>query len=79
MDTIDLISGVLLLVLAIWGGGYVYSEAKRRWTIPEEKPVAYVLFFAFLCAIFVGIIVLLSLLVKFGMFPDFRIWPLEWI
>ena len=80
MDSIDLIAGVLLFVFTIWGSWYLYWDVKRRWAIPEERGNARVLFFGWiLFGVPLGIIVLLSLLVKLGILPDFRIWPLEWM
>jgi hypothetical protein len=83
MDTlfiIDILSGIGLVVFLIWGSWYIYWDVNRRWSIPEERRIAHILFYGWI--IFgapLGIIIILSLLVKWGMLPDFRIWSLEWI
>jgi hypothetical protein len=84
MDTlfiIDILSGIGLVVFLIWGSWYIYWDVKRRWSIPEERGIARILFYGWIIfGVPLGIIIILSLLIKLGILPDFfRIWYLKWI
>lgn len=79
MDLLDIISSILLVVFSIWGTRYLYRDVKRRWSIPEERRNARVLLFGLVCAVILGIIMFLSLLVDFEILPDFQLWFSGWI
>lgn len=78
---IDILSGIGLVVFLIWGSWYIYWDVKRRWSIPEERGIARILFYGWIIfGIPLGIIIILSLLIKLGILPEFfRIWYLKWI
>lgn len=78
---IDILSGIGLVVFLIWGSWYIYWDVNRRWSIPEERGIARILFYGWIIfGIPLGIIIILSLLIKLGILPDFfRIWYLKWI
>lgn len=78
---IDILSGIGLVVFLIWGSWYIYWDVKRRWPIPEERGIARILFYGWIIfGVPLGIIIILSLLIKLGILPDFfRIWYLKWI